>query len=196
MRKLLAAVAALAFMAGCTSEPTKPAEPEKPKAPEAITGRSAFQKCFVAARGWQRDAQPYHLESETSSDFNGHDGKAGTWRANFASPGASVSKPYMWSNGEVSFGSQDTFSPTNSSTAVFDIAFLKIDSDQAFDAAQKHGGDKLLEKDKNTPVFYVLDWNRRENLLVWHVIYGTDRDNAKLRIAVNASTGDFMREEK
>lgn len=196
MRKLLAAVAALAFMAGCTSEPTKPAEPEKPKAPQGITGRSAFQKCFVAARGWQRDAQPYHLESQTSSEFNGHDGKSGMWRAGFASPAAGVSKPYMWSNGEVSFGSQDTFSPTNSSTAVFDIAFLKIDSDQAFEAAQKHGGDKLIEKDPNTPVFYVLDWNRRENLLVWHVIYGIDRDNAKLRIAVNASTGDFMREEK
>jgi hypothetical protein len=45
-------------------------------------------------------------------------------------------------------------------------------------------------------VQYVLDWNRRENNLVWHVIYGTDRDSAKLRVAVDATTGGFLRLEK
>ena len=33
-------------------------------------------------------------------------------------------------------------------------------------------------------------------MLVWHVVYGPDRDNVKLRVAVNASTGDFVRVEK
>jgi hypothetical protein len=32
--------------------------------------------------------------------------------------------------------------------------------------------------------------------LTWHVIYGTARDVAKLTIAVNASTGEFIRVEK
>jgi hypothetical protein len=42
----------------------------------------------------------------------------------------------------------------------------------------------------------VLDWNRQTNELLWHVIYGADRETAKLRVAVNAATGDFSRVEK
>ncbi len=71
-----------------------------------------------------------------------------------------------------------------------------MDSDQAFKIAQEHGGDKLLEKSPDTPVLYVLDWSRATNQLIWHVIYGTSRDDAKLRIAINAANGDFIRVEK
>jgi hypothetical protein len=196
VKKLVVAVLALGFMAGCSSEPSKPAQAEKPKPPEAITGRSAFQKCYIAARGWARDAQAYKLESQLAGDSKGREGKSLAWRAGFASPLQRSSKPYTWAAGEVSFGTEDTYSPTNSSTQIFDIAFLKVDSDQALDVAQKHGGDKLLETAADTPIVYVLDWNRQTNELIWHVIYGTDRDSAKLRVAVNASTGDFLRVEK
>jgi hypothetical protein len=195
MRKLVVAILAL-LMAGCSSNPPAPAEKPKPKPPEALTGRAAFQKCFIAARGWARDAQLYRLESEITPEFNGHDGKASTWRAYFGSALQHGAKPYIWSNGEVSPGTEDTYSPTNTSTQVFDVAFLKTDSDQAVKAAQEHGGDKLLEKSPDTPIFYILDWDRSTNLLFWHVIYGTDRDNVKQRLAVNASTGDFVRVEK
>jgi hypothetical protein len=34
------------------------------------------------------------------------------------------------------------------------------------------------------------------NELIWHVIYGESRDNAKLKVAVNATSGDFLRIEK
>lgn len=198
MKKLLVAILSLGLLAGCSSEPSKPAvaEKPKPKAPEAITGTSAFYKCYVAARGWAPDAQPYRIESEASADSNGRDGKSVTWRAGFASPAQHSTKPYTWSNGDLSPGIEDTYSPTNSSTLVFNMQFLKIDSDKALEVAQKHGGDTLLEKEPNTPILYSLDWNRQTNELVWHVIYGTDRDSAKLRVAVNASTGDFLRVEK
>ena len=85
---------------------------------------------------------------------------------------------------------------SNSSTQEFDISFLKIDSDQAFDTAQKHGGDKIIEKDPATPVTYICDWNHNTNDLIWHVIYGPSRDAAKLTVAVNASSGEFIRVEK
>ncbi len=198
MKKKLTVMLSLAFLAGCSSEPSKPASTDKPKpkAPEAITGTSAFYKCYIAARGWAQDAQPFRIESQPSADSNGHDGKAVTWRSGFASPSRRASKAYTWSNGEVSPEVEDTYSPTNSSTLVFNMQFLKIDSDKALEAAQKHGGDKLLEKEPDTPVIYALSWNRDDNELVWHVIYGTDRDSAKLRIAVNASTGEFLRVEK
>jgi len=96
----------------------------------------------------------------------------------------------------VSPGTEDTYSPNNSSTQVFDIGFLKVDSDKALETAQKHGGDKVLEKNPDTPVIYVLDWSGTTNELIWHVIYGASRDDAKLRVAVNGTTGDFIRVEK
>jgi len=194
------------LLAGCTSEPSKPAE-SKPetKGPELLTGRSAFQKVFVAARGWAQDAKPYRIDSLVTSDGgNGQDGKWALWRGGFASPAQRAVKPYTWSgsNAEgapargVNPSPEDSYNPTNSSTQVFDVAFLKVDSDQAFATAQKHGGDKILEKDPATPVTYVCDWNHNTNELVWHVIYGASRDTAKLTIAINASTGDFIRAEK
>ncbi len=182
-------------MAGCSSTPSTPATAEKsqPKPPETITGSSAFFKSYIAARGWAVDAQPFRVESNLSK---GKDGKAGEWRSGFASAAQHATRSYTWSNGDVSHSVEDTYSPTNSSTQVFNVQFLKVDTDKAFAIAQEHGGDKLLEKSPDTPILYVLDWNRQTNELLWHVIYGTDRETANLRVAVNASTGVFSRVEK
>jgi hypothetical protein len=79
---------------------------------------------------------------------------------------------------------------------VFEVAFMKVDSDKAFEEAQKHGGEKVLAKSPDLPVLYVADWKGTENKLIWHVIYGTDRDSAKLKVAVDASTGEFLNVEK
>jgi hypothetical protein len=196
----------LALLGGCSSDNNKPAETEKPEAkrPELLTGRSAFQKVYIAARGWAPDATPYRLESTATSDGNGHDGKWAVWRGSFASATQRSEKSYTWSGSTadgapsrgVNPGIEDSYSPTNSSTHVFDMAFLKIDSDQAFETAQKHGGDKVLEKAPDTPVIYVCDWNHNTNELIWHVIYGASREGAKLTVMVNASTGEFIRVEK
>jgi hypothetical protein len=208
MKNLLMAMLAIAIgiTAGCTSQPSTPAPAEKPqpKATDVETGRYAFQKLYIAARGWQRDAQPFKLESQAMADAKGKDGKAAVWRASFASPATRSAKPYVWSGTDapdapsrgISPGNEDSYSPTNASTQVFDIGFLKIDSDKAFEVAQKHGGDKVLEKNPDTPVLYVLDWNHTTNALVWHVIYGNSRDDGKLIVDVNGTTGEFIRVEK
>jgi hypothetical protein len=200
------AVVLLLLLSACTSESSKPAETGKPEAkgPELITARSAFQKLYVAARGWNQDAKPYRIDSVPTSDGNGHDGKWAVWHGGFASPSRRSEKSYTWSGSAadgapargVNPGIEDSYSPTNSSTQIFDMAFLKIDSDQAFATAQKHGGDKLLEKSPETPVIYVCDWNHNTSELTWHVIYGAAREGAKLAVAVNASTGEFIRVEK
>lgn len=204
MNKLILLCAVLATMAGCTSEPSKPAEKPAPPAAEFETGRSAFQKMYVKARGWVPDVQPIRLESQLSQDARGRDGKAGVWRATFASPSKGEMKPYIWvgsnapdapERGINPTGGEDSYSPSNTSTRVFDIQFLKIDSDQALDEANKHGGDKLL-KDPNQPVVYILEWDKADNALVWHVLYGTARSDNKLAVMVNASSGSFMKVEK
>lgn len=194
------------LLLACSSESNKPAEPAQPekKGPELMTARSAFQKVYIAARGWNQDARPYRLASVATSDGNGHDGKWAVWVGSFASPATSREINFTWSGSNASGapsqginrGTEDSYSPTNANTHIWDMAFLKIDSDQAFTEAQKHGGDKVLEKTPDTPVTYVCDWNHNTNELVWHVIYGEAREGAKLTVSVNASTGAFIRVEK
>ncbi|HLI62515.1 MAG TPA: hypothetical protein VKV05_03890 [Terriglobales bacterium] len=128
------------------------------------------------------------------------EGKAGLWRASFASPAKSAMKMFLWSGLSgpdapepgVSFSAEDSWSPANTSTRIFNLGFLKIDSDKAYEVAQQHGGAKLTAKKSQQPVFFVLDWDAAKKELVWHVIYGDSRDDAKLQIAVDASTGGFL----
>jgi len=204
----LAVAATLAItlaLAGCNSN-TPAAPPAKPeaKAPELLTGRSAFYKAYIAAHNYAADVKPFRIESTPSSESNGHDGKSTIWRSSFASANQRGAKPFFWSGSNlpdapsrgVSFGNEDVYNPGNASTQVFDPAFLKIDTDQAFTEAQKHGGDKVLEKDPATPVLFICDWNHNTNELTWHVIYGGSRETARLTVAINASTGAFIRVEK
>lgn len=203
---VFSALLLLGLMAACSSESSKPAEPAKPevKAPELLTARSGFQKVYVAARSWNQDARPYRIDSIATTDGNGHDGKWAVWRGSFASPAQRSAKTFIWSGSTadgapsrgINPGIEDSYSPNNASTQTWDIQFLKIDSDQALATAQKHGGDKILEKAPDTPVIYVCDWNHNTNQLVWHVIYGSSREGSKLTVSVDASTGEFIRVEK
>lgn len=195
----------LALVSACDSNTAKPAQSKpEPKPAELLTARAAFQKVFIAARNYAADVKPFRIESTPSSESNGHDGKSAIWRASFASAMQHGVKPFIWSGTDapdapsrgVSPGNEDTYNPSNASTQIFDVAFLKVDSDQAFAEAQKHGGEKILANDPATPVIYICDWNHNTNELTWHVIYGGSRETAKLTVAINASSGAFIRVEK
>jgi hypothetical protein len=211
MRKLVIACIALLLLAGCSSSNTtanqsdsQSANKPAPKQPEYETGRVAFQKMYLSARGWAADATPFRLQSQFTSDAPITEGKAGLWRASFASPAKRMMKMFVWSGlvgpdapePGISFSAEDTWNPTNASTLPFNVGFLKSDSDTAYQIAQQHGGEKLTKKDPKQPVVFVLDWDASKNQLVWHVIYGNSADEAKLRVAVNATTGEFLRIEK
>ena len=92
-------VVAILALTACSSDSGKSGEPAKPvaKGPELITARSAFQKLYVAARGWNQDAKPYRIESMATSDGNGHDGRWAIWRGSFASASHRSGKAYTWS---------------------------------------------------------------------------------------------------
>ena len=210
MRKLTLILSCflLVMLAACSSD-TKTASSEKseakaaPEAPEYITGRAAFQKLFISARSFAADIKPFRLQSGYVADAPTAEGKAGIWRGYFASPSRRESKAYTWSgvSGEnmpdrgVSHGTEDTWNPSNSSAQVWELPYLKVDTDKAYEVAQKHGGDKLTKKDAKQPVMFILDWDQHESKLLWHVVYGTGVNDAKLRIAVDASTGEFVRNE-
>ncbi len=211
MSKYLCALfLALMTFTGCQSgtapQPASNAAPAKKEEPATTTytGREAFYKAYISARNWAPDARPFKAASEINKDSNGHDGKSAIWRIGFASPTRRTLKTFVWSGTHsedappfgVNATTEDTYNPSNSSTQVFDPQFLKIDSDKALEVAQQHGGAKLLKQNEKLPVVYQLDWSPRENVLTWHVIYGGSRPDAKLVVAVNASTGDFERVEK
>jgi hypothetical protein len=212
MRKIvIPGVVLLCILAGCSSgnktissdeshPPIKPAT----KQAQYESGRTAFQKLYLSARGWAADVKPFRLQSQFTVDVPTDEGKSGLWRASFASPAKRSMKLFVWSGlvgpdapeAGVSFSAEDTWNPNNTSTQVFDVGFLKVDSDTAYSAAQKHGGEKLTQKDPKQPVFFVLDWDAPKSQLLWHVIYGSSQDEAKLRVAVDATSGEFVRVEK
>jgi hypothetical protein len=195
----------LAMLNGCSPD-SKPATADKPeiKPPDLVGALSGFHKSYVAAHGWNQDAKPYRIESVATNEGNGRDGKWTIWRSSFASASARSEKTFVWSGSNaqdapsrgVNPGVEDSYSPSNASTQVFDAQFLKIDSDQALETAKKHGGDKILGESPDTPVMYLCDWNHNTNQLVWHVIFGPAREGAKLVVSVDASTGEFIRVEK
>jgi hypothetical protein len=210
MKRLSLILLFVAALAACNSKPaseskTTGSEAAKP-APEAAeykTGREAFQNLYIAAHNWAPDARPFRLESQYTPDAPVSEGKAGIWRASFGSAQRSSMKSFQWTGitgpdveRGISHGSDDAWSPTNTSTQVFDLAYLKIDCDKAFEVAQKHGGEKLTKADAKLPVFFSLDWDHAKNKLIWHVAYGSTGDDSKLRVAVDATIGEFLRVEK
>jgi hypothetical protein len=179
---------------GCNDEPKRP-----PKTNEFETGRFALQKMYLAARLWSADAQPVNLSATATSESNGAEGKAGSWRAVFASRSRLKSQPFMWSgmadaSRTIDHGVEDTYNPSNRSMQVWDPNFLKIDTDQAFSVAQQHGGKQLLEKDPKLGISYLLDFDPLTNQLRWHVIYGAS-GSGRLSVVVDASSGEFLRKE-
>lgn len=198
----LLALAALCL--GCSSEPTKApsGSTEQPAAMQMETGRFALQKMLAPARFWSGDALPVRMESTNLKGSNGHDGKANFWRAQFASAGRQKSEPFTWSGiatedtpKGVNHGVEDTYNPANRLARPFDLNFLKVDTDKAFEVAQEHGGKKVLEKDPKTNVGYLLDFDGQSSQLRWHVIYGGTESTGKLTVLVDASSGAFLRKE-
>jgi hypothetical protein len=200
---MAALMAALLLFSGCDSGPSSaPAAKETPAASQLETGRFALQKMLAPARFWAADAQPVRLESTNLKDSNGHDGKANFWRALFASPSRQKSEPFSWSGVStadakpgVDHGAEDSYNPSNRSSRTFDLNFLKIDTDKAFEVAQQHGGRQVLEKDPKVSVGYLLDWDVQSGQLRWHVIYGGSESTGKLAVLVDASSGEFLRKE-
>ncbi len=191
------------LFAGCDSAPSNsPAAKETPAASQLETGRFALQKMLAPARFWAPDAQPVRLESVNIKDSNGHEGKANFWRALFASPSRQKSEPFTWSgissadsHPGVDHGAEDSYNPANRTARPFDLNFLKVDTDKAFEVAQQHGGKQVLEKDPKVLVSYLLDWDVQSGQLRWHVIYGGSESSGKLSVLVDASTGSFLRKE-
>src|SRR5262249_15813073 len=140
----------------------------------------AFQRMYIQAHAWAPDAQGYLEQSQPTKEVTGVDGKSAVWSAHFGSRARGMAKGFVWSGTDAMDApprgaeptSQDSFSPNNLSTQIFDFGFVRSDTDQAFKVAQEHGGKELLAKEPTLPVTYRLEWSSRDNGVAWHVIYG------------------------
>lgn len=190
------------LLAACSDSKPAPASETTapPKTNQFETGRFALQKLLPAAHFWAGDAAPVQLSSTATASSNGHDGKAGEWRAVFASPSRQKSEPFIWSGmadaeRKVDHGVEDSYNPSNRSTQTWDLNYLKVDTDKAFAVAQQHGGKQLLEKEPQMGVNYLLDYSALTNQLRWHVVYGGSGSMGRLTVLVDASTGEFIHKE-
>jgi len=200
MKKIIGLVPLALMLTLVACDDSKPAAPAPKKTNQFESGMFALYKMIPASRLWSEDAAPIHVESTVSTENNGQGGKAGFWRANFASPKRSKMQSYTWSGmadatRKVDNSSETSYSPSNRSLQTWDLHFLKVDTDKAFETAQEHGGKELVEKDPKQPVMYILDFDSQANQLRWHVIYGASTSSAKLTVLVDASSGAYLRKE-
>ena len=184
------------------STPEKPdsAAPPQSKEPVLYTGQGAFNRMMGLALKWSPDAQPARLESVLTTETTGQNGKSTVWRGFFASPRRRSVKTIVCSGsrrpdappfGVSAEGSEGAYNADAANLAFLPL-LLKTDTDKAFEITRQHGGEAMLKKNAQQPVTYLLLKDRKQNVPVWYVIYGTSETDRKGIGVINATTGAFI----
>ncbi len=175
---------------GCTSTPSQP--PEKGSV-DWITGREGLQSIMRSVKEWSPDAEVIRLYSGICKKAP-HEGVCDEWRTVVLSPSQKKSTGFYWRRGSVTQSEVTDYVPKDKQLSV-EVARINADSDAAFRMAEDHGGKPLLEKNPETEIRYAMMLDKRVGQLVWLVLYdinGTDFSTAKLHVAINAETGQFI----
>jgi hypothetical protein len=186
--------------ADSTAEKQGVAAPSQSKEPVLYTGQGAFNRMMGLALKWSSDAQPARLESVPNTETTGQNGKSTVWRGYFASPSRRSTKTIVCSGsrrpdappfGVSAEGSEGAYNADAANLAFLPL-LVKTDTDKAFAITLQHGGASILKKDAQQPVIYVLLKDRKQNMPVWYVIYGSSETNRKGIGVINATTGAFV----
>ncbi len=186
------------FLSACSDAPKTASEKEPPKPPEALTGREAFQRMYPQARGWAPDAQPLEIVSLNLVQVKADKGKAGAWQVVFVSASRGKAKTYTYSAVESEgnlhegvFGGIEENYTARGDSSPFQIAAIKVDTDEAYETAAKHSAE-YLKKNPDKPVIFLMELTRRFPDVTWRVIWGGSVGTSDYSVFVDGSTGQYL----
>jgi hypothetical protein len=187
----------LLFLSACSDAPKPAAEKAPPKPPEVLTGRQAFQRMYPQARGWAPDAQPLQIASLNLAEVKADPGKAGAWQVIFVSPARRKAKTYTYSAVEAEnlhegvFGGIEEDYTARGDSSPFQIAAIKVDSDEAYKTAAAKSAE-YLKKNPDKPVMFLMEQTKRFPDVTWRVVWGTSVGTSDYSVFVDGSTGQFL----
>ena len=188
------------FLTGCSNAP-KPhtAKKEEPKKePEPITGKSAFFKVYVAARGWAPDIQCLSVINIPIAEVKAAPGKYGAWRVTVVSPSKLRQRTYTWSAVEadgnlhegVFPGPEESYTPSRT-IRPFVIAALKTDTDAALKVAEEKSAE-YMKRNPDMRINYLLELGDKHPNPAWRVIWGDSVGTSGHSVFVDAVTGAYL----
>jgi hypothetical protein len=186
------------FLSGCSEAPKPATEKAPAKPPEALTGRQAFQRMYPQARGWAPDALPLEIRSMNLAKVKAEPGKAGVWQVIFVSASRGKAKTYTYSATEeegnlhegVFGGVEENYVPRPPQSA-FEIAAIKVDSDEAYKTAAKQSAD-YIKKNPDKPVVFLMELTKRFPDVTWRVIWGGSVGTSDYSVYVDGTTGQYL----
>ena len=158
-----------------------------------ITGREALQSIVQSAKQWSPEAEVIRLYSGICKKAP-QEGVCGEWRTVVVSPSRKQATGFDWLRGSVTQSEVTYYEPQDEQLPV-EVTRIRADSDTAFRVAKEHGGKSLLERNPEIEIRYAMMLDKKVDRLIWLVLYdikGTDLASAKLHVAINAETGQFI----
>ena len=169
-----------------------------PPSRSPVTGRFAFQRMFMQAKGWAVDAQPLSLSAIFLKQVPVEPGKCGAWQATFISPQKAKAKSYTFSVVDtggiregVLAGREEAWSGPRGQEQPFNPQGLHVDSDEAYAKAAKENAD-YIKKNPNLPVLFLLEQTPRFPNLTWRVFWGETIGSSHHSVFIDASTGLYL----
>jgi hypothetical protein len=188
----------LAILSACSEPPKTTEDKEPPQPPKALTGREAFQQMYPQARGWSPDAQPLEIRSINLAQVKAEPGKAGAWQVIFVSPSRGKAKTYTYSAVESDgnlhegvFGGIEEDYSARSDEFPFQIAAIKVDSDEAYKTAAERSAE-YLKKNPTKPVIFLMAQTRQFPDVTWRVIWGDSIATSDYSAFVDGTTGKLL----
>lgn len=192
-RRDLLTLAPALLLTGCSSAP----EPKVEKKPvEPVTGLHALYQMYSHARTWAPDIQILRFDSIHITQVKAVRGKAGAWQVVFASEALSQKRAYTFSVFDVSATLREGMFPDSPGSwkndkRAFPIAAVKIDTDEAWITALKHGAE-FDTKNPDLPISWSLELGRTVNAPLWRAIWGENASSSSFSILIDASTGSYI----
>jgi hypothetical protein len=186
------------LLSACSDAPKTAEQKAPPKPPESLTGRQAFQRMYPQARGWAPDAQPLEIRSVNLAQVKAEKGKSGAWQVTFVSLARAKAKTYTYSAVEADgnlhegvFGGLEEDYSGRGDSSPFQIAAIKVDSDEAYNTAAEKSAD-YIQKNPNKPVMFLMEQTRRFPDVTWRVVWGESVGTSDYSVFVDGSTGKFL----